>query len=135
MQNNAPKYSKIRTEDKPREERTQFKSRIDMRRFTSKVKTMVTDLNQAVAGEADQNNKLIHTINKLRKTLDAEKKRTVDLDQRLRDEFREYKRTENEKIELNERLNNGLHEIRLDICKCSYSVICIETYCLKSFYY
>lgn len=92
-----------------------FQSRHNINKFTSKLKSMVTDLNQTVAGEIDKNNKLNQNINQLRKALDMEKKRTVDVDQRLRDEFKEYKKNENEKIEHHERLSNRLNEIKIEI--------------------
>jgi predicted nucleotide-binding protein (sugar kinase/HSP70/actin superfamily) len=44
-----------------------------------------------------------------------EKKRTMEIDQRLRDEFKEYKRNENEKIESFERLSQRLNEIKAEI--------------------
>lgn len=72
----------------------------------------MTDLNQTVAGEQDKNIKLSHTINQLKKALEMEKKRTMDLDQRLRDEFKEYKRNENEKIEIHEQMSVRVAEIR-----------------------
>lgn len=92
-----------------------FQSRANINKFSSKLKSMVTDLNQTVAGEIDKNNKLGHNINQLKKALDMEKKRTVDVDQRLRDEFKEYKKTENEKIEHHERVSNRLNEIKGEI--------------------
>lgn len=90
-------------------------SKIDFQKFSSKVNTMMTDLNQTVAGEQDKNNKLVHTINQLKKALEMEKKRTLDLDQRLRDEFKEYKKTENEKIEIHEGMNMKLAEVKNDL--------------------
>lgn len=92
-----------------------FQSRHNVNKFTSKLKSMVTDLNQTVAGEIDKNNKLNHNINQLKKALEMEKKRTMDVDQRLRDEFKEYKKNENEKIEHHERLSNRLNEIKMEI--------------------
>jgi seryl-tRNA synthetase len=83
---------------------------------------MVTDLNQTVAGEIDKNNKLNHNINQLKKALDMEKKRTVDVDQRLRDEFKEYKKNENEKIEHHEKLSNRLNEIKMEIGRTCYII-------------
>lgn len=76
---------------------------------------METDLNQTVANEIDKNNKLVHSINQLKKAFEMEKKRTMEIDQRLRDEFKEYKRNENEKIETFERTNQRLNEIKSEI--------------------
>lgn len=92
-----------------------FQSRANMNKFNSKLKSMVTDLNQTVAGEIDKNNKLGANINQLRKALDMEKKRTMDVDQRLRDEFKEYKKSENEKIEHHEKISQRLNEIKMEI--------------------
>lgn len=101
--------------DEPWDAREMFQSRHNINKFTSKLKSMVTDLNQTVAGEIDKNNKLNHNINQLKKALEMEKKRTVDVDQRLRDEFKEYKKNENEKIEHHERLSNRLNEIKMEL--------------------
>lgn len=76
---------------------------------------METDLNQTVASEIDKNNKLVQSINQLKKAFEMEKKRTMEIDQRLRDEFKEYKRNENEKIESFERLSQRLNEIKAEI--------------------
>jgi predicted RNase H-like nuclease (RuvC/YqgF family) len=104
---------------KPLEERysiaQMFHSRANMNKFNSKLKSMVTDLNQTVAGEIDKNNKLNQNINQLRKALDMEKKRTMDVDQRLRDEFKEFKKSENEKIEHHEKISQRLNEIKMEI--------------------
>ena len=92
-----------------------FQNRMNLKKFSSKVNTMMTDLNQTVAGEANRNSKLEHNVTQLRRALDMEKKRTMDLDRRLRDEFKEYKQTENEKLDSHERLNHRLHDIRIEI--------------------
>ena len=92
-----------------------FQSKVNIQKFSSKLKSMVTDLNQTVAGEIDKNNKLNHNIIQLKKGLEMEKKRTMDIDQRLRDEFKEYKKNENEKVEHHERLSSRLNEIKLEI--------------------
>lgn len=107
----------IQQNDEPWEPLDMFQSRANINKFSSKLKSMVTDLNQTVAGEIDKNNKLGHNINQLKKALDMEKKRTVDVDQRLRDEFKEYKKTENEKIEHHERISNRLNDIKGEIGK------------------
>lgn len=92
-----------------------FQSRANIQKFNTKLKSMVTDLNQTVAGEIDKNNKLNQNINQLRKALDMEKKRTMDVDQRLRDEFREYKKSENEKIEHHQKVSQRLNEMKMEI--------------------
>ena len=118
-QNNTslPKFSRINHEPSQVEEvdMSMYHSKMDVNRFNSKVKNMESDLNQTVASEIDKNNKLVHTVNQLKKALDMEKKRTMELDQRLRDEFKEYKRTENEKIEIHEKCNQKLNEIKSEI--------------------
>lgn len=106
------KYSRLQPREAPKTDIGMMASKIDYQKFNLKVNTMMTDLNQTVAGEQDKNNKLSHTINQLKKALDMEKKRTMDLDQRLRDEFKEYKRNENEKIEIHEQMSVRLAEIR-----------------------
>jgi len=108
-----------------------FQSRTNLNKMTSKLKSMVTDLNQTVAGEIDKNNKLNHNINQLRKALDMEKKRTVDVDQRLRDEFKEYKKNENEKIEHHEKLSNRLNEIKVEIGKSKLNLLFLYLLCLS----
>ena len=115
VENIVHKYSKPR-EDKRGNgfESNMLQSKVNIQKITSKLNSMVIDLNQTVAGEAHKNNKLTHTIKQLRKALEMEKKRTMDVDQRLRDEFKEYKRGENEKLELQEKMNMRLGEARME---------------------
>lgn len=113
--NNMNKFSRIQQLPTEVEEIELFKSTIDVNKFNSKIRTMETDLNQTVASEIDKNNKLVQSVNQLKKNLEMEKKRTMEIDQRLRDEFKEYKRTENDKIDSFEKLNQRLNEIKSEM--------------------
>lgn len=119
MQNVHQKYSRIQQEPEEVEEigLSMYQSRMDVNKFNNKVRNMETDLNMTVATEIDKNNKLVQSVNQLKKGLEMEKKRTMEIDQRLREEFKEYKRSENEKIENHERFNQRLNEIKSELGK------------------